>query len=322
MLEKIKQNIEEYDIVPCYDLKWDKDLLQNLNIPSSMAPDALSSDAVFGYTEAGDLFNREIPITGVMGDSHAALFGQNCFEPGMGKATFGTGSSIMMNIGEQPQKSPQGLVTSIGWGRNNGVNYIFEGNIHCTGDTINWLVKDLKLLDNPVESEKLALSVPDNNGVYLVPAFAGLGAPYWENRARASISGMPRSTQKAHIARAALEAIAYQVRDLIDLMTQNTEAILKELRVDGGPTRNTFLMQFLADMVNSKIVRTQAEEVSSLGVAFMAGLTLGIWKDLNELQALRQVDREFTPDMDVSQRKLLYKGWQSAVQSVLNTAKL
>ena len=155
-------------------------------------------------------------------------------------------------------------------------------------------MNNLKLLENAAASESLALSVPDNNGVYLVPAFAGLGAPHWENQARASISGMPRSTQKAHIARAALEAIAYQVCDLIDLMTKNTKVILKELRVDGGPTRNSFLMQFLADMVNGKIVRTQAEEVSALGVAFMAGLTVGMWKDLNEIEAMRQVDREFT----------------------------
>ena len=305
-----------------YDLTWDNDLLQALDIPISMAPDVLFSDSVFGHTEVGELFDHEMPITGVMGDSHAALFGQNCFEPGMGKATFGTGSSIMMNIGKQPRKSPKGLVTSIGWGRNNCVDYVFEGNIHCTGDTINWLVNDLKLLENASESEQLALLVPDNNGVYLVPAFVGLGAPHWENSARASISGMPRSTQKAHIARAALEAIAYQVRDLIDLMMQNSELILKELRVDGGPTRNTFLMQFLADMVNCKIIRTQAEEVSALGVAFMAGLTVGIWKDLDEIQALRQVDREFTPAMDAILRQQLYNGWQSAVQSVLNAAKL
>ena len=304
-----------------YDLTWDKDLLQLLDIPFSMAPDVLFSDAAFGYTDVGNLFEREIPITGVMGDSHAALFGQNCFEPGMAKATFGTGSSIMMNIGKQPQKSPQGLVTSIGWGSNSIVSYVFEGNIHCTGDTINWLVNDLKLLANAAESEQLAFSVPDNNSVFLVPAFAGLGAPYWENRARASISGMPRSTKRAHIVRAALEAIAYQVRDLIDLMTQNSGLILKELRVDGGPTRNAFLMQFLADMVNGKIIRTRAEEISALGVAFMAGLTVGIWKDLNELQTMRQVDREFKPVMADDQRQQLYNGWQRAVQSVLNAAK-
>lgn len=304
-----------------YEHKWDEDLLSIFDIPLSMAPDVKSSDAVFGHTKAGDLFDREIPIIGVMGDSHAALFGQQCFKAGMGKATFGTGSSIMMNIGDQPRKSPKGLVTSIGWGSNNTVNYVFEGNIHCTGDTVSWLVNDLELLENAAESEQLARSVADNNHVYLVPAFTGLGAPHWINRARASISGMPRSTKKAHIVRAALEAIAYQVRDLIDLMTKNPDLQLKELRVDGGPTRNRFLMQFLADMVDVRIIRTQAEEISALGVAFMAGLTVGLWKNTSELESLRQIEEEFRPSMVAEQRQRLYNGWKHAVESVLNAAK-
>lgn len=304
-----------------HELKWDDDLLNLLDIPFAMVPDVLFSDAIFGYTEVGDLFDRAIPITSVMGDSHAALFGQHCFDPGMAKATLGTGSSVIMNIGEEPQKSPGGLVTSIGWGRGSRVNYILEGNIHCTGDTINWLVNDLQLLDTAAESEQVALSVQNNNNVYLVPAFAGLGAPYWENRARATISGMPRSTNKAHIVRAALEAIAYQLRDLIESMAQTPEFTLKELRVDGGPTRNDFLMQFLADMLDCKIIRTRAEEISAMGTAYMAGLTVGVWQNLDELQALRCVDREFFPEMDEDLRFRLYHGWQRAVQSVLNAAK-
>ena len=304
-----------------HELKWDKKLLSLLDIPYSMVPDVLPSDTLFGHTAAGDLFNQEIPITGVMGDSHAALFGQHCFEPGMGKATFGTGSSIMMNIGKHPKKSPKGLVTSIGWACKDSVDYVFEGNIHCTGDTISWLANDLELMENPADSEQFALSVPDTNDTYLVPAFTGLGAPYWENRARASISGIRRSTRKAHIVRAGLESIAYQVRDLIDCIIQNAQLHLKELRVDGGPTRNGFLMQFLADMVDCKIICTQAEEISALGAALMAGLTTGLWQGYKELASLRQTDREYMPTMDVEQRQRLYDGWKKAVQSVLDDAK-
>jgi len=298
-------------------LKWDNELLELMGLNESMAPDAKYSDAIFGYTATGDLFDREIPITGVMGDSHAALFGQNCFTQGMAKATYGTGSSIMMNIGRKPLKSPEGLVTSIGWGCRAQIDYVFEGNIHCTGDTIHWLVKDLELIANANESESLARSVEDNNGVYMVPAFVGLGAPYWDNSARAAISGMPRSTKKAHVVRAALEAIAYQVKDLIDLMTRGAGISLAELRVDGGPTRNDFLMQFQTDMLNSCVVRTDVEEASALGAALMAGLTVGVWKDFDELSSLRKVDKAFYPAMDPGKRDHYYDGWRQAVQQVL-----
>ena len=302
-----------------YELKWDNELLDLMGLHESMAPEVKYSDAIFGYTEEGDVFDRKIPITGVMGDSHAALFGQNCYKQGMAKATYGTGSSIMMNIGKEPMKSPKGLVTSIGWGFNNEIDYVFEGNIHCTGDTINWLVKDLELIPYAKESEALAVSVEDNNGVYMVPAFVGLGAPYWDNGARASISGMSRSTKKAHVVRAALEAIAYQIKDLIDLMSKGSGVSLKELRVDGGPTRNNFLMQFQTDMLNSTVVRTDVEEVSALGSALMAGLTMKVWKDFNELSSLRKVDKAFSPKMDVKKREQYYKGWLEAVQKVLTT---
>jgi len=300
-----------------YDLKWDDELLELMGLNETMAPEVKYSDAIFGYTEIGDVFGREIPIVGVMGDSHAALFGQNCYKQGMAKATYGTGSSIMMNIGKKPVKSPEGLVTSIGWGCKNEIDYVFEGNIHCTGDTINWLVKDIELISNAKESEELAASVEDNNGVYMVPAFVGLGAPYWDNGARASISGMPRSTKKAHVVRAALEAIAYQIKDLINLMAKDSGIDLIELRVDGGPTRNNFLMQFQADMLNSTIIRTDVEEVSALGSALMAGLTMNLWKDFDELSLLRKVDRVFNPSMNAGKRDYYYQGWQEAVQKVL-----
>ena len=300
-----------------YDLKWDEELLDLMGLHGSMAPEVKYSDTIFGYTKPGEIFDREIPITGVMGDSHAALFGQNCYQKGMAKATYGTGSSIMMNIGKEPMKSPEGLVTSIGWGLNNEIDYVFEGNIHCTGDTIKWLVNDLELIPDSKFSEKLATSVDDNNGVYFVPAFVGLGAPYWDNEARACISGMPRSTKKAHIVRAALEAIAYQVKDLIDLMAEGSGVGLKEMRVDGGPTRNNFLMQFQADMLNSAIVRTDVEEVSALGSALMAGITVKLWNDLDELSSLRKIDKVFKPEMDIEKRDQYYRGWQEAVQNIL-----
>jgi glycerol kinase len=300
-----------------HDLKWDAELLELMGLNETMAPELKPSDAMFGYTAIGDLFDLEIPITGVMGDSHAALFGQCCYKQGMAKATYGTGSSIMMNIGNQPLRSPAGLVTSVAWGCGGKVDYVFEGNIHCTGDTINWLVRDLELISSAKESESLALSVDDNNGVYMVPAFVGLGAPYWDNGARASISGMPRSTRKAHVVRAALEAIAYQVKDLIDLMTTGSGISLAELRVDGGPTRNGFLMQFQADMLTSRIVRTDVEEVSALGATLMAGLTVGMWKDADELSSLRKVDKVFTPSMDAQKRDRYFRGWRHAVEKVL-----
>ena len=300
-----------------YDLKWDQELLDLMAIHKNMVPEVKYSDAIFGYTQIGDVFDRAIPITGVMGDSHAAFFGQNCFKKGMAKATYGTGSSIMMNIGKKPLKSPQGLVTSIGFGCQDEIDYVFEGNIHCTGDTINWLVKDLELITNARESETLALSVEDNNGVYLVPAFVGLGAPYWDNAARASISGMSRNTKKAHVVRAALEAIAYQVKDLLDLMTQEAGIELSEIRVDGGPTKNNFLMQFQSDLLDSSVVVNDVEEASALGVALAGGLGIGFWKNLDELGHLISTKKRFTSKMPDEVRKKLYDGWMKAVHSVI-----
>lgn len=295
-------------------LEWDKDLVELFSLNESMLPEIKHNNEIFGYTSSDVVFNMSIPISGLLGDSHAALFGQNCFEPGMAKATYGTGSSIMMNVGKKPLEAPEGLVTSIGYGLNGEVDFVFEGNIHCTGDTINWLINDIELIQSAKESEELAQTVNDNNGVYLVPAFVGLGAPYWDNMARASISGMSRSTKKAHIVRAALESISYQIKDLIDLMSSKTDVKLKELRVDGGPTRNDFLMQFQSDMLSNRIVRTSIEEISALGSAFMAGLATGFWKSLEEISELRLVDKSFTPNMDKELREKLYKAWKLAVK--------
>ena len=295
-------------------LQWDAALISLFDLYPSMFPEVKFSDQIFGTTDPSVVFDQPVPIAGLLGDSHAALFGQNCFESGMAKATYGTGSSIMMNIGNQPLTSPDGLVTSIGWGRAGVIDYVFEGNIHCTGDTINWLVNDAELISNASESELLALSVNDNNQVYFVPSFVGLGAPYWDNEARACISGMGRNTKKAHIVRAALESIAYQVKDLIDLMVKNGRVVFREMRVDGGPTRNNFLMQFQSDILEKEVVRSNIEEVSALGAAFMAGLACGFWKDPEEIMALRMVDKIFMPKMPSEETEKLYSGWKLAVR--------
>ena len=295
-------------------LEWDSELIDLFGLHASMFPKVQFSDEIFGYTSPEVLPGLALPIAGLIGDSHAALFGQNCFKPGMVKATYGTGSSIMMNIGNEPISAPGGLVTSIGFSRNKTIDYVFEGNIHCSGDTINWLKNELQLIGSASETEELALSVEGNNGVYVVPAFVGLGAPYWDNSAKASITGIGRDSTKAHVVRAALESIAYQVKDLIDLMIEKGGVELKQLRVDGGPTRNNFLMQFQSDIVGCKVARSSIEEVSALGAAFMAGLATSFWKDMNEIQALYRCDRTFEPQMDKNQKNELYSGWKKAIE--------
>ncbi|MGV8136740.1 MAG: glycerol kinase GlpK [Mangrovibacterium sp.] len=296
-----------------HTLQWDEELLDLFGLQRSMFPEVKFSDEIFGYTDIAVL-KSGIPVSGLAGDSHAALFGQNCFTQGMAKATYGTGSSIMMNIGSQPLEAPDGLVTSVGYAVKGKIQYVFEGNIHCTGDTINWLKNEVQLIGDASETEPLATSVPDNGGVYLVPAFVGLGAPYWDNKARACLSSMSRNTTKAHIIRAALESIAYQIRDLIGLMEEKGGIGLHELRVDGGPTRNDFLMQFQCDLLNRVVVPSGIEEVSALGSAFMAGLATGFWKDLEEIQSLRETNRSFSPAMDQNEACRLYEGWKKAIE--------
>lgn len=295
-------------------LSWDDELIRLFDLETSMFPELKYSDEIFGYTDPSVIFDRAVPIAGLLGDSHAALFGQNCTTPGFGKATYGTGSSVMMNIGNEPLEPPKGLVTSIGFGRNRTIDYVFEGNIHATGDTINWLKNEMQLINDASETEALASSVEGNGGVYLVPAFVGLGAPYWDNEARACIVGMSRNSTKAHIVRAALESIAYQIKDLVDLMGTESSVQLKELRVDGGPTRNNLLMQFQADVLQGTVERANIEEISALGATFMAGLATGFWKDMDEIKALRKSDRVFSPEMKDSEVNLLYSGWKKAVE--------
>lgn len=300
-----------------HTLDWDDELLQLFTIPRSMMPQPLPCDSVFGETTVEGLFHQPIQIAGVLGDSHGALTGQMCFETGMGKATYGTGSSVMVNIGEEAVIPPAGLVTSVGFAALGKVFYAFEGNIHCTGGTIKWLVEQLKLIDSPAEIETLATSVEDTGGVYFVPAFAGLGAPWWRPETKAAISGMTLSTEKAHILRAALESIAYQVKDLVDIMTGQAGISLKEIRVDGGPTKNNFLMQFQSDMLRAAISRSSIEEASALGAVVMNGFARGVWKSFREAANTRDASNPTLPQMKEEQVTRLYEGWKVAVQRVI-----
>ena len=296
-----------------HTLDWDADLLDLLTVPASMMPAVKACDEVFGYTDLNGLLDREIPIAGVLGDSHGALVGQMCFQEGMGKATYGTGSSVMVNIGPTAAEAPEGLVTSVGFSAQGKTWYAFEGNIHCTGATVKWMVDDLELLHNSKESEAVATSVPDNGGVYFVPAFAGLGAPWWNSEARALVCGMSRGTKKAHVVRAALEAIAYQVNDLVALMVDKAGVRLRELRADGGPAGNAFLMQFQADMLQAPVNVSPIEEASALGAVLMNALALKRFDSLEALASLRKDNRLVRPAMPLADREALTAAWHQAV---------
>lgn len=302
-----------------HTLDWDDELLSLFTIPRSMMAKPMPCDSVFGQTTVEGVFSEPVTIAGVLGDSHGALAGQMCFEAGMGKATYGTGSSVMVNIGEQPVAAPEGLVTSVGFAAQGKVFYAFEGNIHCTGATIKWMTDNLKLINSPAEIEQFTTSVTDNGGVYLVPAFAGLGAPWWNSHAKAMICGMTLATEKGHVCRAALEAIAYQIKDLVDLMTSHAGIALKELRVDGGPTKNHFLMQFQADMLDACINRSDVEEASAMGAMVMNGLARKVWSSLDEVAALRIADNCIFPKMQEDEKCRLYEGWRKAVRRVIES---
>jgi len=297
-------------------LEWDDDLLALFNIPRSLMPEVRPCDVNYGETDLNELLETPIPIAGVLGDSHGALVGQLCVEPAMGKATVGTGSSVMVNIGLEPLMPTAGLVTSVGFAALGEVYYAFEGNIHCTGDTLQWLTHDLGLLADPSESEVLATAIPDNQGVYLVPAFAGLGAPWWNNEARAILCGMDRGTNKRHIARAALEAIAYQIKDLVDVMVTSAGLSLKELRVDGGAVRNDFLLKFMADMLNVPVRRSAIKEASAYGAVLMNALALGRRQNLLTLETLTPGRALVKPTMKASDRERNHAGWRKAISLI------
>ncbi|MDR0698038.1 MAG: glycerol kinase GlpK [Tannerella sp.] len=300
-----------------HTLDWDDELLNLFTIPRSMMPRALPCDSVFGETTVNGLFGEPVAIAGVLGDSHGALAGQMCFEEGQGKATYGTGSSVMVNIGERVVAAPDGLVTSIGFAAFGKVYYAFEGNIHCTGATINWLEKKLNMISTSGEIEEWAVSVEDNGGAYFVPAFTGLGAPWWQPEVKAAILGMTLATGKAHILRAALESIAYQVKDLVSAMTQQAGINLRELRVDGGPTKNKFLMQFQADLLQVPVNCSDMEEASALGAAIMNGFARNVRAGFKDVVALRSNNKRIMPVTDGGKMELLYRGWTNTVRQLI-----
>lgn len=299
-------------------LEWDSDLLSALNIPTAMLPNVMPSSGIFGYTGGNFFAGQAIPISGVAGDQHAALFGQACFEPGMTKNTYGTGSFILINTGSERIYSEHGLLSIIAWDIGEGVTYGLEGSIFSTGATVQWLRDGLQFIDASADVEALAASVQDNGGVYLVPAFTGLGAPHWDMYARGAIVGITRGTTRAHIARAALESTAYQTKDALDAMKSDTGLDIPLLRADGGATANDLLMQFQADILGIPIERHAIAETTALGAAYMAGLASGFWKDTNEIAENWASDKRYEPIMDASGRNHLYSNWLRAVSRAKN----
>lgn len=300
-----------------HTLEWDDDLLNMLAIPRSMMPDVLPCDSIFGKTTIEGLFKEPIDIAGDLGDSHGALAGQMCFAEGLGKATYGTGSSVMVNIGETAAKAPEGLVTSVGFAALGKVFYAFEGNIHCTGATIAWLKDELKMIGSASEIEALATTVPSNGGVYFVPAFAGLGAPWWQPDAKAQISGLTLGTGRNHICRAALESIAYQVADLVNAMTKQAGISLKELRVDGGPTKNAFLMQFQADLLGTPVILSEVEDASAFGAFLMNGFARGKWTTFQHASLVWSRQGSYSSSTDNKEAEKAYQGWKKAVNNLI-----
>lgn len=295
-------------------LRWDQEILELFGIPACCMAEVTDSDSLFGYTDFEGVLPHPVPIHGVMGDSHGALFGQGCLSRGMMKATYGTGSSIMMNIGERPSFSDLGLVTSLAWKTHGKVQYVLEGNINYTGAVITWLKDDVGLLQNPGESEALVCAANVQDHTYLVPAFSGLGAPYWRSDVSAAMVGMSRSTGKAEIVKAALESIAYQIADIVNLMKQEAGIEHLELRVDGGPSRNRWLMQFQSDLLNCTVMVPSTEELSGMGAAYAAGLGCGLYSD--DVFANNRYT-SYVASMEENMRNEKYNGWKMAVAKIL-----
>ena len=294
------------------ELKWDEKLLELMNIPAAMLPQVKPSSEVYGQTDQ-DLFGREIPIAGIAGDQQAALFGQGCYEIGMAKNTYGTGCFMLMNTGTEAVASKNGLLTTIAWGVDGKVQYALEGSVFIAGAAIQWLRDGLKMIDESPDSEYFADKVDSTDGVVVVPAFAGLGAPYWDMYARGAIFGLTRGTGKEHLIRATLESLAYQVRDVLDAMEADSGKSLETLRVDGGASANDFLMQFQSDLLHTPVERPKVRETTALGATYLAGLATGFWT-MDDLVKKRQLDRRFEPRMDQEKRERLYRRWQRAVE--------
>ncbi len=299
------------------ELKWDEKILEELNIPKSMLPEARPSSEIYGYTDEATFGGAMIPIAGIAGDQQAALFGQACFEPGMAKNTYGTGCFMLMNTGEEMVPSKNGLLTTIAWGVDGKVEYALEGSIFIAGAVVQWLRDELKLIDSAKDSEYFATRVEDNNGVYLVPAFVGLGAPYWDMYARGTIVGLTRGANRNHIIRAALESICYQTRDVLEAMQEDSGIDLQALKVDGGAVANNFLMQFQSDILGVPVHRPEVIETTALGAAYLAGLAVEFWESKEEIAKKWNVDRVFEHEMDEDKKNALYSGWKKAVSKAL-----
>lgn len=297
-----------------HTLKWDEEILRVLKIPQQILPEVKPSSHVYGYTDS-KLFGREVPIAGAGGDQQCALFGQTCFERGEVKNTYGTGGFMLMNTGTSPVNSHNGLVTTIAWGVDDKVEYALEGSIFVAGAAVQWLRDELGLIRDAAESEVLAKSVPDANGCYVVPAFVGLGAPYWDQYARGAIVGLTRGVNRKHIVRATLESIAYQVNDVLMAMQEDSGMPITSLRVDGGACDNDFLMQFQADILNTSVVRPYCIETTAMGAAYLAGLAVGYWRSKEEILANHVIAAEFKPQMGQVKRESLLQGWHNAVKA-------
>lgn len=295
-------------------LQWDEELLSELDIPISMLPEVKPSSCVYGHTDPQTFGGAQIPIAGDAGDQQAALFGQVCFEAGTAKNTYGTGCFMLMNTGEKPIESKNGLITTIAWGIDDKVIYALEGSIFIAGASIQWLRDELKLVYDAAQSEYYANLVDDTNGVYVVPAFTGLGAPYWDMYARGAIVGLTRGVKREHIVRATLEAIAYQTKDVLEAMQEDSQITLKSLRVDGGASSNNFLMSFQSDILDVPVKRPLVIETTALGAAYLAGLAVGFWDSQDEIKEKWAIDREFTSTMSEDMRKKKYRGWKKAVE--------
>ena len=296
-----------------HTLEWDPEILELLNIPAAMLPQVASNSEVYGYTRDFHFFGSEVPIAGMAGDQQAALFGQMAFEPGMVKNTYGTGSFIVMNTGETPVLSKKNLLTTIGYGINGKIYYALEGSVFVAGSSIQWLRDSVKILKDAADSEKMAYQSASDDEVYVVPAFVGLGAPYWDQEARGAMFGLTRGTTQNDIVKATLQSIGYQVRDVIDSMKEDTGIEIPTLRVDGGATRNDFLMQFQADILDIPVQRAGNLESTALGAAYLAGLGVGYWKDMEEIKTFYASGQIFKADMDEERREKLYTGWKTAV---------
>ncbi|BAQ10727.1 glycerol kinase [Bacillus sp. OxB-1] len=300
-----------------HELDWDEELLGILEVPKSMLPEVRPSSDVYAQTEARHFFGHAVPIAGIAGDQQAALFGQACFERGMVKNTYGTGCFMLMNTGTKAVESKHGLLTTIAWGLNGKVEYALEGSVFVAGSAIQWLRDGLRMFRNSAESEAYATRVESTEGVYVVPAFVGLGTPYWESEVRGAAFGMTRGTKKEHFVRATLESLAYQTKDVLDAMEADAGISLKTLRVDGGVVANDFLMQFQADMLDVPVERPVINETTALGAAYLAGLAVGFWRDCSEITTHWNLDRRFESEMQPAERDRLYAGWKKAIQAAI-----